>query len=1092
MIHFKAWLLELLETDAQGIVQGMARPNQPRQPIATPTAPTWIKAKALQNGFGLRSGQDIAVAKLANGDWHYITLDQKRSKGTIPAISVSKTIQSYKDAAGQPMTAKSIDALMTPAPVAQQAKPQDAKSHVLSNEKMSEEQRAIDAQFERIINGSGSGHIMINALAGTGKTTMLKHLAWKYGNTKQKWLYLVFNTKNKVEASESFPPWVTVATTNGFLGGQDVLGSPANRRNIKATDRIVDINKHAGEDETAKKLEKARLLADGPEFDAMLNQMGIPSKEVGLKRMPQQQDRYGRRGASDAAANTVGSLLTSIRYLFKEQVLTLLGLAKSFAIDPRQDKLDDKFKTIFDKYDFDTGLEDVKERIEKRYSGTFAIVIKDALEQILGYDFMEKDYKKEILQAATWMMHATMPHATKQEYSRDRLKFDLGKYRDFNDDLWYAAIHADQIQWPHYDVVLADEVQDFNEAQKIVLGKLSKAGAKIVAVGDPNQCHPDGTLISLTGGRSLPIEEIKIGDEVVTYNTKKSYFPGTLSQGRKVLDIAARPYTGDMFTLTSASASLRCTPNHRCLVKITADNKYCLYLMSKGTTGRVGICRVNYENGFGVSIRANQEGAEKAWLLDVFDSLSDARVAECVTSARFGLPQLMFKNNGKCSADQSFINEVYEQIGDNTSNIQSCLHYFGKLIEYPIWTREQQERHGTLKQNYLGSKKSFVTQACNIVSGAMSIRVFDGSPRGGEWENVGVSKEFFDGIVHSLKVEPTEDNKRLYIADNVVVHNSIYRFRGADAGAFGNISNTLKDLSGGGDWKPFPLSKNYRSRPEVLDFANQNTHVKDLKAGKTFDDGKKGVTSRGDMKYTDTFDTLKREKQNGQMRETAYIARTNEPLVHAGLKLLANGIPFVIIGKDMSRDLLKQIDKVVNMSKLSENSHVSELHDRIQSNLDSELEYHGGSSAKKAYLQELSDTSQAIINAIEAFVQAEDGRPMQHSAGFNQRNTTNIGAFKKWLIANLSGLDVTENEKDLKKYQEKLKQNPVILTTAHKSKGLEFDRVYILRDDQFPHARAKRPEDLEQEANSKYVAYTRAKNEIHVLDLKGQPGVKEE
>lgn len=807
MIHFKAWLLELLETDAQGIVQGMARPTQPQQPVAS-AAPTWIKAKALQNGFGLRSGQDIAVAKLANGDWHFITLDQKRSKGTIPAMSVSKTIQSYKDAAGQPMTAKSIDALMTPAPVAQQAKPQDAKSHVLSNEKMSEEQRAIDAQFENIMKGSGSGHIMINALAGTGKTTMLKHLAWKYGNTKQKWLYLVFNTKNKVEASESFPPWVTVATTNGFLGGQDVLGSPANRRNIKATDRIVDINKHAGEDETAKKLEKARLLADGPEFDAMLNQMGLPSKEVGLKRMPQQQDRYGRRGSSDAVANTVGSLLTSIRYLFKEQVLTLLGLAKSFAVDPRQDKIEDKFKAIFDKYDFDTGLEDVKERIEKRYSGTFAIVIKDALEQVLGYDFMEKDYKKEILQAATWMLHTTMPHATKQEYSRDRLKFDLGKYRDFNDDLWYAAIHADQIQWPHYDVVLADEVQDFNEAQKIVLGKLSKAGAKIVAVGDPNQ--------------------------------------------------------------------------------------------------------------------------------------------------------------------------------------------------------------------------------------------------------------------------------------------SIYRFRGADAGAFGNISNTLKDLSGGGDWKPFPLSKNYRSRPEVLDFANQNTHVKDLKAGKTFDDGKKGVTSRGDMKYTDTFDTLKKEKQNGQMRETAYIARTNEPLVHAGLKLLANGIPFVIIGKDMSRDLLKQIDKVVNMSKLSESSHVSELHDRIQGNLDSELEYHGGSSSKKAYLQELSDTSQAIINAIEAFMLAEDGRQMRDTASFNQRNTTNIGAFKKWLIANLSGLDVTENEKDLKKYQEKLKQNPVILTTAHKSKGLEFDRVYILRDDQFPHAKAKRPEDLEQEANARYVAYTRAKNEIHVLDLKGQPGVKDE
>ena len=43
-----------------------------------------------------------------------------------------------------------------------------------------------------------------------------------------------------------------------------------------------------------------------------------------------------------------------------------------------------------------------------------------------------------------------------------------------------------------------------------------------------------------------------------------------------------------------------------------------------------------------------------------------------------------------------------------------------------------------------------------------------------------------------------------------------------------------------------------------------------------------------------------------------------------------------------------------------------------------------------------------------------------------------------------------------------------------------------------PHAKAKRPEDLEQEANAKYVAYTRSKNEIHVLDLKGQPWYKEQ
>jgi len=92
----------------------------------------------------------------------------------------------------------------------------------------------------------------------------------------------------------------------------------------------------------------------------------------------------------------------------------------------------------------------------------------------------------------------------------------------------------------------------------------------------------------------------------------------------------------------------------------------------------------------------------------------------------------------------------------------------------------------------------------------------------------------------------------------------------------------------------------------------------------------------------------------------------------------------------------------------------------------------------------------------------------------------------------LADLDVSENERDAEKYKQDMqKERPVVLTTAHRSKGLEFSRVYILRDDQFPHPKAKREEDRAQEANSQYVAYTRAMDQLHILDLKDQPGYKE-
>ena len=58
----------------------------------------------------------------------------------------------------------------------------------------------------------------------------------------------------------------------------------------------------------------------------------------------------------------------------------------------------------------------------------------------------------------------------------------------------------------------------------------------------------------------------------------------------------------------------------------------------------------------------------------------------------------------------------------------------------------------------------------------------------------------------------------------------------------------------------------------------------------------------------------------------------------------------------------------------------------------------------------------------------------------------------------------------------------VVLTTVHKSKGFEFDRVYLLDPSNFPHPRAKLEADLDQEENAKYVAYTRAKDELHIID----------
>ena len=66
-----------------------------------------------------------------------------------------------------------------------------------------------------------------------------------------------------------------------------------------------------------------------------------------------------------------------------------------------------------------------------------------------------------------------------------------------------------------------------------------------------------------------------------------------------------------------------------------------------------------------------------------------------------------------------------------------------------------------------------------------------------------------------------------------------------------------------------------------------------------------------------------------------------------------------------------------------------------------------------------------------------------------------------------------------------------MLSSIHKSKGLEADRVFILGDELMPLKKAELNWEKEQEENLMYVAYTRAKSElifINDIDDYSEPG----
>lgn len=1042
------------------------------QPVQAPTQTStevrkgwvWAKSIAAKPEYELPAPNlDLAMRQYDANNWMFVILDPEEgrlvSRGLIPIADLRNVVKRQTNAEGKTVEGSK------PSEILKAITPKkEHKGNIIPDKHITAEQKAIEERFSQMLTDSKQSHMMINALAGTGKSSTLKHLAWKFSQGK-KWLYLVFNTINKEEAKSEFPPNVQVETTNGFAG-REVLG----KNHLNPTDRIQDYSTS----------DKARLVADSDSFLKMMQSLKIPNP---IEEYGSDPKRLG------ATQRSLWYLLRGLSSEFKMEAIKLLGLAKSYAVDPRNEsQLENNLKAVMDKYDLNTSMEDTKERVQKNSPWAAPY-----LNQLMGEPFLNRDFTDELMKATIWLMQQVMPHASKDKFVADKGNFkdteqDLGTKRDFDDDLWFSAIHAEELNWPKYDVVLADEVQDFNIAQQIMLKKLAEKGAKIVAVGDPNQCHPAGTMISLTGGTEKPIEEVKAGDEVVTYFTKKDHFTGVNVQGRKVLEAACRPYVGDMIEVTTKSKTMKCTPNHRCLVKfINNPEAQCLYLMIKDKKARVGICPISNRECLGITTRVNQERADKAWILDIYESRQKAQIAEIKISQKYQLPQLVFFAGKKVKLTQEALNEIYEDFGDLTENARACLKAFGREEEFPFWSKGKQERNG----GFYSCKKSFVTQASNLISGHMQMRVFQDKKHGGEWETIHLTKEQVSCPVYSLSVEPTELGRKLYIANGIVVLNSIYRFRGSDSTAFSQLKNTLQSLSHDKNIE-HSLTSNFRSRKAIIDFTNKEGanagHVSNLVQGKQFKEGPgkigQGSATQEEVSYDDAFDILNKEmKDMGEVKQTAFLARTNEPLVHASLRLMKQGTPFVILGKDIANDLNKHIDKIINLFRLSNNSSVQELHSSLSSYLEEQVEQHSGKAAMAAKLKQLRETTEAMSSSLEQYTE-EKG------------DSGNVYDFRMWLRDKFGGLDIEksgrEGDRARAEFKKKVEeQNPVILSTVHKSKGLQFQRVYILRDDQWPHPNAKRPEDLDQEQNNRYIGRTRAEDSLDVLKLKGQPGYRD-
>jgi DNA helicase-2/ATP-dependent DNA helicase PcrA len=263
------------------------------------------------------------------------------------------------------------------------------------------------------------------------------------------------------------------------------------------------------------------------------------------------------------------------------------------------------------------------------------------------------------------------------------------------DDLLFRAVnllelfqevrdrYATAFRW-----ILVDEYQDTNHAQYRWLQLLSSEHRNLAVVGDDDQCLVEGTPVTMGDGSTRPIEDVQVGDEVLSCYGSGDFRPARVTGTHRAearLGIRIR---------TAGGRELVSTPEHTHFAGFRAGHAppaHLTYLMLRGDKGfRVGVTRTHLGRDkarLGLATRAMQEHADAGWILRMHASDAEARASEAELSLRHGIPTLPFVArpagvpNGLVG-DQALIDRVFQRV-DSTSGGLALLEQEGLSVDHP-------------------------------------------------------------------------------------------------------------------------------------------------------------------------------------------------------------------------------------------------------------------------------------------------------------------------------------------------------------------------------------------------------------------------
>lgn len=605
-------------------------------------------------------------------------------------------------------------------------------------------------------------------------------------------------------------------------------------------------------------------------------------------------------------------------------------------------------------------------------------------------------------------------------------KTELNKI-DYTDMVWLPVELSMNARAFQKDFIFIDECQDQSLMSIELFLKCFKRGTRFIAVGDEYQCQPKGTKILMTDGTEKNIEDVRIGDNVVTYKNES-----------KISNIEHHIENEIITIKTQNGLESSYTPSHICYVRINEEkskDKYILFLMcNEEGMYKIGTTKfkTHTNNTFSASNRNGREKCNKIWILNIFDTHSEAKKWGIIESYTYGIPQLVLNKN-RTNSD-NFINnenviEIYDELKSRYNielKVIELLKQYGKDIRYPFYTSNEVKK--------ISRSHIFECNACNIFPNIMDSLFIDTKKyyENNIWENrrenykryfkhsniIELEHHYGNYEVYSMDV----DNEHHYVADSILTHNCINTFAGSSEEAFNYMKEYPKTTS-------FELPVCYRCPKNIVELAR--TLVPDIKCR---EDATEGII---------IDNCLTSVLQSGDM----VLCRSKAPLLKVYTKLLRNGVQCHIKGQDIGINLKKIIEEV-DIEELNTNLKADGVFIRLYDNLfeiRNKLMEAKGLDYQDATLTNYITNRYDIINALTILA---------------EQCTT-----KTELLLHID--DVFDETRE-----------GVILSTIHKAKGLEADNVYILCNSSMPLSLAKKDWEKSAEKNLIYVAYTRAKKKL--------------